>query len=111
VYTAVCRDDPQAMDALGGDRGHHAGPADLTRLADLAQRSGSPGPTRPAGTDAAGRLQVRAVGAEEVEVHGDDDLATAASLERMCALAVVHGWRTTTDERNLGRCRIVLRPG
>jgi len=112
VYTAVCRDDPQTLGALGGG-GSYAGPADLTLLADLAdlaQRSGSPGPTRP-DPGAAGRLRVRAVGEEEAEVHGEDDLATAASLERMCALAVVHGWRTTTDERNLGRCRIVLRRG
>jgi len=117
VYTAVCRDDPQAMDALGGDGGRDAGPADLaalsqlSELADLAQRSGAPVAARPGVPGAAGRLRVRAVGEREVEVRGDDDLATAASLERMCALAVVRGWRATADERNLGRCRIVLRRG
>jgi coenzyme F420-0:L-glutamate ligase/coenzyme F420-1:gamma-L-glutamate ligase len=111
VYAAVCRDDAQATAALGGNSARHSAHADLALLAELARRSGS---ARPPGGDRprdAGRLRVRALGDEEAEVEGHDDLATAASLERMCALAVVHGWWTTADERNLGRCRIVLRRG
>jgi len=100
VYAAVCRDDPQATAALASSAVHLTGSAVLAQLTELAERA------LPSG-----RLQVSAVGDGEAEVRGENDLATAAALERMCALAAVHGWRAVADDRNLGRCRIVLRRG
>lgn len=98
VLAAVCRDDPQAVAALtvSGAAGEPA------PLADLLARAGgaTPVPLRTTPLDEGG-----------TEVCGADDVATAAVLERLCALAVVHGWRLVADERNLGRCRIVVRSG
>ncbi len=112
VYAAVCRDDPRAVAALAGGAAKVTSPTDLAVLADLAQRSGRPKVAgSPHSREDAGPLEVRALGDDEAEVAGEDDLATAASLERMCALATAHGWRTVHDDRNLGRCRIVLRRG
>jgi hypothetical protein len=100
VLAAVCRDDPTALALLTASS---AGPAPVH---DLLERAG-------------GRavLQARDLGAGEVEIRGSagsdsgDTLAAATALERVCALAAVHGWQVLADDRNLGGYRIVLRSG
>jgi coenzyme F420-0:L-glutamate ligase / coenzyme F420-1:gamma-L-glutamate ligase len=98
ALAAVCRDDPQGLAALAA----LTGPVPVE---DLVARAA--GPAGHAG-EAVG---VRALGAGGTEVRGPDDLATAGLLERVCALAAMHGWRVLTDDRNLGVCRIVLGSG
>jgi hypothetical protein len=97
VLAAVCRDDPQALAALAGASPQVAQAGVEAVLARLG---------RP---DEKG-LRARALG-RDTEVSGPDDLVTAALLERLCALAVVSGWRVVADDRNSGRCRIVVRTG
>jgi coenzyme F420-0:L-glutamate ligase / coenzyme F420-1:gamma-L-glutamate ligase len=95
ALAAVCRDDPQALSALG------ALGSGARTVEDLVMRAGA----------GAATLAVRELGSDGAEVRGPDDVATAAALERVCALAAVHGWRVLADDRNLGVCRIVLRCG
>jgi coenzyme F420-0:L-glutamate ligase / coenzyme F420-1:gamma-L-glutamate ligase len=100
AVAAVCRDDPPALAALAALAGacrDGPGPAPVE---DLVARASGAAP-----------LTVHALGDGGTEVRGRDDVATAAALERVCALAAVHGWRVLADERNLGVCRIVLRCG
>jgi coenzyme F420-0:L-glutamate ligase / coenzyme F420-1:gamma-L-glutamate ligase len=96
ALAAVCRDDPAALAALAVLA---AGTAKPVPVEDLVARAAGP---------AAAPLGVRLLGDGGTEVRGQDDVATAAVLERVCALAAVHGWRVLTDDRNLGVCRIVL---
>jgi coenzyme F420-0:L-glutamate ligase/coenzyme F420-1:gamma-L-glutamate ligase len=95
VVAAVCRDDAPAVAAL------------LRSASDVAGEPVQPLVERACGPGAA--VKVTALDDGSTQVQGSDDLATAAALERVCALAVAHGWRVVADERNLGRCRIVLR--
>jgi coenzyme F420-0:L-glutamate ligase / coenzyme F420-1:gamma-L-glutamate ligase len=111
AVAVVLRDDPQDLAALAA-LASSAAPVDVT---DLVARAAG---------EVESRLDVRALrdddddgddagsGAHrEVEVSGAFDVAVSAALERICALAVVHGWQVVTDDRNLGLCRIVLRCG
>ncbi|MDQ4084355.1 MAG: hypothetical protein M3165_00905, partial [Actinomycetota bacterium] len=90
-----CRDDAPALAALRRGTSGSAGEP----VRHLLERA--------CGADTAVTATVLDDGTTQVQ--GPDDLATAAALERLCVLAVVHGWRVVDDERNLGRCRIVLR--
>lgn len=97
VLAAVLRDDTGTLSVLR--RSSTGGvPEPVRRLVDLA----SADPTL---------LDVCEAGDETVEVSGAPDVATAAALERVCSLSVVHGWAVAEDDRNLGVCRIVLRSG
>lgn len=93
VLAAVCRDDPQALAAL-------AAATQAAPLEGLVARACGRAPAT---------LKVRALRRGEGEVRGPDDVATSAALERVGALAAVHGWRVVADDRALGRCRMVLR--
>jgi coenzyme F420-0:L-glutamate ligase / coenzyme F420-1:gamma-L-glutamate ligase len=106
AVAVVLRDDPQDMAALAA-LGSAGEPADVD---DLVARAAGQVATRldvrPLHGDDAGAGSPR-----EVEVAGAYDVAVSGALERVCALAVVHGWHVVADDRNLGRCRIVLRCG
>jgi coenzyme F420-0:L-glutamate ligase / coenzyme F420-1:gamma-L-glutamate ligase len=95
VVAAVCRDDEPALAALR----RSAPPAAGDPARHLIERADGPGTA----------LRTTPLDDGSTEVHGPDDLPTAAALERVCALAAVHRWQVVADERNLGRCRIVLR--
>jgi coenzyme F420-0:L-glutamate ligase / coenzyme F420-1:gamma-L-glutamate ligase len=95
VVAAVCRSDPRALEALV-----RSGTDAVDRpLQDLVELVGA----------GSGELVLRPLEDGLVEVSGEDDLVTAATLERLCALAVAHGRLVVSDDRNLGRCRIVVR--
>ena len=93
VLAAVTRDDAVALGALRHDA---VGIADLVAL---ATHTGVPA-----------RLETRMLADESVEVSGADDLVTAAALERLLVAATTTQWRLVSDERNNGRCRIVVGP-
>jgi coenzyme F420-0:L-glutamate ligase / coenzyme F420-1:gamma-L-glutamate ligase len=98
AVAVVLREDPRALAALA-----RLASADApVPVEDLVTMAASP---RPAG------LEVRALEGQDTEVRGPADVATAGILERLCALAAVHGWQVVADDRNLGTCRIVLRCG
>ncbi len=97
VRAAVCRDDAAALTVLA----RSAPGAGGRSLEDLVDHAGAPG----------ARLSARTLADGATEVGGADDLLTAAALERLCVLAVAHGWHVVADDRNLGRCRIVVRSG
>jgi coenzyme F420-0:L-glutamate ligase / coenzyme F420-1:gamma-L-glutamate ligase len=99
VLTAVCREDARSRAALVGASGAEATHATLDDL--VARAFGA----------AAGTSTVRPLTDRDTEVCAADDAAGAVALERLCALAVVHGWDVVGDDRNLGRSRIVLRSG
>lgn len=96
VVAAVRRDGPdlEALVRSGADAARRP-------LHDLLELTGN----------GAGDLVVQDLEEGLAEVSGPDDLPTAAALERLCVLAVAHGRRVVADERNLGRCRIVVRSG
>ncbi|MGH3318443.1 MAG: coenzyme F420-0:L-glutamate ligase [Nocardioidaceae bacterium] len=108
AVAVVLRDDPQDLAALAA----LASSAEPVDVGDLVARAAG---------EVATRLDVRALEGDEedagggahreVEVAGAYDVAVSGALERVCALAVVHGWQVVSDDRNLGRCRIVLRCG
>jgi coenzyme F420-0:L-glutamate ligase / coenzyme F420-1:gamma-L-glutamate ligase len=100
AVAVVLRDDPQDLAALAA-LASSAGPVEVDDL--VARAAGQ----------VATRLDVRALhgSPRDVEVAGAYDVAISGALERVCALAVVHGWQVVGDDRNLGRCRIVLRCG
>lgn len=100
AVAAVLREDPQDLAALAA----LASSAEPVDVDDLVARAAG---------QVATRLDVRALqgSPRDVEVAGAYDVAISGALERVCALAVVHGWQVVADDRNLGRCRIVLRCG
>jgi coenzyme F420-0:L-glutamate ligase / coenzyme F420-1:gamma-L-glutamate ligase len=100
AVAVVLREDPQDLAALAA----LASSAEPVDVDDLVARAAG---------QVATRLDVRALqgSPRDVEVAGAYDVAISGALERVCALAVVHGWQVVADDRNLGRCRIVLRCG
>jgi coenzyme F420-0:L-glutamate ligase / coenzyme F420-1:gamma-L-glutamate ligase len=100
AVAVVLRDDPQDLAALAA----LASSAEPVDVDDLVARAAG---------QVATRIDVRALhgSPRDVEVAGAYDVAISGALERVCALAVVHGWQVVADDRNLGRCRIVLRCG
>jgi coenzyme F420-0:L-glutamate ligase / coenzyme F420-1:gamma-L-glutamate ligase len=100
AVAVVLREDPQDLAALAA----LASSAEPVDVDDLVARAAG---------QVATRLDVRDLqrSPRDVEVAGAYDVAISGALERVCALAVVHGWQVVADDRNLGRCRIVLRCG
>jgi coenzyme F420-0:L-glutamate ligase / coenzyme F420-1:gamma-L-glutamate ligase len=100
AVAVVLREDPQDLAALAA----LASSAEPVDVDDLVARAAG---------QVATRLDVRALqgSPRDVVVAGAYDVAISGALERVCALAVVHGWQVVADDRNLGRCRIVLRCG
>ncbi|HET7327394.1 MAG TPA: coenzyme F420-0:L-glutamate ligase [Nocardioidaceae bacterium] len=92
VLAAVTRHDPAALGALRRDA------TTVEDLLALATRSGVPV-----------SLHTHVLADGTVEVSGADDLLTAAALERLLVAATTTQWRLVGDERNNGRCRIVVR--
>ena len=105
ALAVVLRDDPQDLTALAA-LASSAEPVDAADLVALAAGQVATHLDIRALDDGAGAGPLR-----EVEVAGPDDVVVSGALERVCALAVVHGWQVVGDDRNLGRCRIVLRCG
>lgn len=95
VLSAVTRSDAAALSVLRRDQ---------VEIDDLvATASVSPAEATPV------RLDVQPLRDGTVAVSGADGLATSAALERLLVAATTTQWVPVRDDRNLGRCRIVLR--
>jgi coenzyme F420-0:L-glutamate ligase / coenzyme F420-1:gamma-L-glutamate ligase len=99
VLGAVTRSDATALGALRRD----ASP--IEELVELASLS----PGEPPDGHQAARLRTEPLDDGSVAVVGPDDLVTSAAMERLLVAATTSCWVPVRDERNRGRCRIVLR--
>jgi len=92
VLAAVARTDAGALGALRRER------TEIGELVALATSSRAPA-----------RLDVEHRADGSIEISGDDDLPTAAALERVVVAATTTQWHVVADDRNSGRCRLVVR--